>query len=113
MSKQIVLTAVHGELTGQQFVFEGPKQALIGRSPSCALRLLGDVTVSRQHCQLDVNGPDASVQDLGSLNGTYLNGENIGRHGVRNVMLAETMRLPVARPLRDGDELRLGQHMFR
>src|SRR5262249_19477386 len=35
--------------------------------------------VSRHHCLLDIDPPDVRVQDLGSRNGTYINGRRIGR----------------------------------
>jgi len=113
MNKQIVLTAVHGDLAGQRFVFEGRKRWLLGRAPNCSLRLLSDAMVSRQHCVLDIDTPAAWVQDLGSLNGTYLNGRNIGASGAKQEVAGATMQLPEAKPLGDGDELRVGRNVFR
>jgi hypothetical protein len=45
----------------------------IGRDGSCDL-ILADVTVSRRHARLERNGTDWLLQDLGSTNGTRLNG---------------------------------------
>jgi pSer/pThr/pTyr-binding forkhead associated (FHA) protein len=35
--------------------------------------------ISRYHCLLDINSPDIRVRDLGSLNGTIVNGKKIGQ----------------------------------
>ena len=49
---------------------------LIGRNPSCDI-FLDDVTVSRRHVEFHRADGHFEVQDLGSLNGTYVNGESI------------------------------------
>src|SRR5260370_1006508 len=46
---------------------------LIGRGPDCDLRL-GVADISRHHCLVRVRGSEAVILDLGSINGTYLNG---------------------------------------
>ena len=111
MITRVILTATEGVLEGQEFAFAGQEEeVVIGRSVSCSLRL-DDSAVSRRHCLLDVGGEWAWVRDLGSLNGTFVNGQDIGRH-LRD---AET-GAPAAggfKRLRDGDELRLGDHTFR
>ncbi len=49
---------------------------VIGRREDCDLRIpLGDV--SRKHCRLIVDGDAIRVEDLGSSNGTFRNGERI------------------------------------
>ncbi len=54
--------------------------------------VLDDAAVSRRHCELVHQPGGWTVRDLGSSNGTFLNGERI-----------------LERPLKDGDRLRLGQ----
>ena len=51
---------------------------LIGRSPSAAIRL-GDPTVSRLHARIERRGHQTYVEDLGSRNGTLLNGTPLAR----------------------------------
>ena len=46
----------------------------VGRNPDSEI-FLDDVTVSRKHAQFLRNGKSFLVQDSGSLNGTYVNGE--------------------------------------
>jgi pSer/pThr/pTyr-binding forkhead associated (FHA) protein len=64
-----------GGIAGQ--TFHPPEgKTLIGRSPECQI-FLDDVTVSRRHAELERNGDTFSIQDLGSLNGTYVNRRRI------------------------------------
>jgi pSer/pThr/pTyr-binding forkhead associated (FHA) protein len=65
---------------------------LIGRGPDCDLRL-AEQSVSRHHCILRQSpGGEVIVHDLGSSNGTFVNGERVRSQAL----------------LRSGDELRLG-----
>jgi len=106
MLTHVILTATDGELKSEVFVFGGDVQVVIGRSAGCSLRLL-DPTASRRHCLIDAGGEVVWVRDLGSLNGTYVNGQLVGRRpdGAKS-------RQPF-RELHDGDELRVGNHVFR
>jgi pSer/pThr/pTyr-binding forkhead associated (FHA) protein len=47
-----------------------------GRDPGSAV-FLDDVTVSRKHAIFDRRGTEWFVRDTGSLNGTYVNGEQV------------------------------------
>ena len=65
----------------RRFELTGPSTS-IGRREECDLRIpLGDV--SRKHCAVLVgeaetdDGPDIRLQDLGSSNGTYVNGRRV------------------------------------
>jgi pSer/pThr/pTyr-binding forkhead associated (FHA) protein len=49
---------------------------VVGRREDCDLRIpLSDV--SRKHCRLILNGETMKIEDLGSSNGTYINGERV------------------------------------
>jgi len=69
----IFLQVVKGPQIGERFFLEG-ERIIIGRDPKAQL-FLGDITVSREHAVILRDGAEVSVRDLGSLNGTYLNGE--------------------------------------
>lgn len=51
---------------------------LIGRSSDCGIKLTHG-RISRYHCLLEVSGGKVMIRDFGSLNGTYLNKELIGK----------------------------------
>ncbi len=50
--------------------------SVLGRSTSATVRL-ADREVSRKHSQIDVEGAEYVLRDLGSSNGTYVNGKRI------------------------------------
>ncbi len=72
------LTVISGPDQGQTFALDGsqPSRALLGQGPTCDLPLT-DRTVSRRHAALDVEGHRVRVSDLGSKNGTRLNGVKV------------------------------------
>jgi pSer/pThr/pTyr-binding forkhead associated (FHA) protein len=110
MFTHVILTATAGTPKPRDFFFQGQEQVLIGRSTGCDLRV-DDPTVSRRHSLIDTDGEAVWVRDLDSLNGTYINGEKVAR--------SEPMseEAPVIQPpkvaLKDGDEVRMGNHVFR
>jgi len=65
----------------------------IGRSPDCAI-FLDDVTVSRRHAVLAERDGRFWIEDMGSLNVTFLN----------------RRRIEEAAPLEDGDEIQIGKY---
>ena len=67
-----------------------------------------DATASRHHFLLEVNPPAARLRDLGSLNGTYVNGQKHGGRG-KHVSPEEAARQAWPQvDLRDGDLIRVG-----
>jgi pSer/pThr/pTyr-binding forkhead associated (FHA) protein len=50
----------------------------IGRHPQSAI-FLDDVTVSRNHCRVTVQGDRVTLEDAGSTNGTYVNDRRVDR----------------------------------
>lgn len=67
------------------FVLNGPnagtliklgEENLIGRSPECLIHS-NDPTVSRKHCRILRETLSFVLEDIGSLNGTALNGKNL------------------------------------
>ena len=70
-----VLTVVEGPDAGLVTSLDatGPTRALLGQSPVCTIRLT-DREVSRRHAALTVTDTKLVVLDLGSTNGTTVNG---------------------------------------
>lgn len=66
------LTILKGPQTGSTFLLDSP-EVTIGRDPGSAV-FLNDMTVSRHHAVLRVSGLSATIEDLGSLNGTWVDG---------------------------------------
>lgn len=64
---------------------------LLGREPA-AVAWIDAKGVSRHHARIRIDGTDATLEDLGSKNGTFLNGRKVEASG----------------SLSDGDEIRLG-----
>jgi predicted component of type VI protein secretion system len=72
---QVVLVMFTSE--GQRRSFSLPKSTtIIGRREDCDVRIpLGEV--SRKHCRLTADGDELRVEDMGSSNGTFLNGVRV------------------------------------
>jgi pSer/pThr/pTyr-binding forkhead associated (FHA) protein len=110
MPALIILKAMAGDLRGQEYAINEPANCVLGRSRSCGLRLQGDPTVSRQHCLIEVEEGRAWVQDLGSLNGTHINGSKIGQR--LPIYGDVTMLQPSRQELHHGDVLRICANVF-
>ena len=70
-------------------------QVVIGRQPDCAI-VLNFAAVSRCHAMITRSGAEYTITDLGSRNGTRLNGEPLKKSA----------------PLRDGDRVTIGEIEF-
>jgi hypothetical protein len=80
-----------GGRAGEAFNITGERMT-IGRSPEAEV-FLDDVTVSRNHALLVRRRDGLYIDDLGSLNGTYVNRHRIESHRLQN-----------------GDELQVGKY---
>jgi pSer/pThr/pTyr-binding forkhead associated (FHA) protein len=111
MFDRIILTASHGPLKDRKFVLEDGTTCIVGRSQDCSIHIPSETfLVSRHHCQIDVAAPFVRVRDLGSLNGTYINGVEVGRRK-RGESVENALRHDY--DLEDGDELQVGNLVFR
>lgn len=71
--KLVVLDA--GPLQGQEFPL--PAEVTVGRAGGCAINLPDDTFVSQLHARVFRRDGAIFVEDLGSTNGTYLNGRKV------------------------------------
>jgi WD40 repeat protein/serine/threonine protein kinase len=113
---KVVLVVTEGSLKGQEFEFGDRTTCVIGRAKDCNLQLPNDEyhkTISRYHCLLDINPPAIRIRDLGSLHGTYVNGQMIGRR-LPNQTPEEVAQMSFPEhDLAAGDEIKLGKTVFR
>ncbi len=70
-----VLVIKKGPDAGMSFTIDR-ETIIIGRHPESDI-FLDDITVSRQHAEINLKGNEFILMDTGSLNGTYLNRERI------------------------------------
>ncbi|MBN1852503.1 MAG: SpoIIE family protein phosphatase [Pirellulales bacterium] len=78
-----ILFAVQGLAPGTQFPIVEDR-AILGRHPDCQI-VLDEAAVSRHHAEITCQGDCFFIQDLGSRNGTFVNGRLIdGRVPLRN-----------------------------
>lgn len=91
MGFQLVIS--EGKEAGREFVFD-QASVLIGRTSECDV-ILYDTGVSRRHARIFIEGGLFYVEDVGSSNGTQVNGEVVKRQ-----------------PLKDGDSISLGPVVF-
>jgi pSer/pThr/pTyr-binding forkhead associated (FHA) protein len=116
MAAKVTLTVRGGSLDGQEHTFAEPARCVIGRAGDCAVRLHASwesQMVSRRHCELDVAPAHVRVRDLGSRNGTYLNGRLIGQRARGESPEDSTESECSGHELADGDVLAVGPITFR
>ena len=90
-SRSALLVVRRGPNIGARFLLDSDTTT-VGRHPEAEI-FLDDVTVSRRHADFLRDGTGFAVKDLGSLNGTYVNGE----------------RISGTAPLADGAEVQVGK----
>lgn len=88
---QAFLVVVRGRNVGETFPVVGPAM-VIGRGAGADVRL-NDEGISRFHCKIRQQQGGFLLEDLGSRNGTFCNGEPV---------------LPTMRTLYEGDQLQIG-----
>jgi pSer/pThr/pTyr-binding forkhead associated (FHA) protein len=71
------LTIIKGPHTGTTFVLDTPEIS-IGRDPKNDV-FLNDMTVSRRHAHMILGPGIPTIEDLGSLNGTWVDGAIVNR----------------------------------
>lgn len=83
----VTLHVVAGPQTGRDFTFDQHDTFMIGRSEDAQFCLPHDRFFSRHHCILEIAPPQCFLRDLGSTNGTFVNGIRVEtaylKHGDR------------------------------
>ena len=73
---QLALRFISGKYQGGEFPIRTEREIVIGRSSELDMVLVEDM-VSRKHARIDARDGEIVIQDLGSTNGTFVNGEKI------------------------------------
>lgn len=76
LSDVYALKFISGKYQGGEFPLKGDKQLIIGRSSELDIVLVEDM-VSRKHAKITLSGGKITIEDLGSTNGTFVNGEKV------------------------------------
>ena len=91
-ASRLVVASPNGGKQGRR-AYEVAGELTLGRAPGCQVPLEDDTFVSQVHARVFVVDRQLFVEDLGSTNGTYLNGQ----------------RVSAATPMRRGDSLQVGR----
>ncbi|GMV16835.1 MAG: DUF4388 domain-containing protein [Polyangiaceae bacterium] len=100
---RLALRFISGKYQGGEYPLEEGRQIVIGRSSDLDMVLVEEM-VSRRHAQISMNGGVISIEDLGSTNGTFVNGEKIQRATLREgdrVLVGTSILKVVSVPLED------------
>jgi len=74
--KTYALKFISGKYQGGEFPLKVDKQIVIGRSSELDMVLVEDM-VSRKHAKISFSDGKITIEDLGSTNGTFVNGEKV------------------------------------
>src|SRR5688572_21854790 len=76
--RSFVLRFISGKYQGGEFPIVQDKQIIVGRFSDLDMVLVEDM-VSRKHARIQMQQDQVWIEDLGSTNGTFVNGEKIKR----------------------------------
>jgi pSer/pThr/pTyr-binding forkhead associated (FHA) protein len=111
MPSRVILRVIKGLSKGKELILDKPTTCVIGRSEDCDF-VLGEMKkgglVSRRHCILNIDPPRAWIRDLGSLNGTYVNGVKVGQRTAGKSHAGQADTAPPRHELFHGDQIRVG-----
>lgn len=112
MDVEVRLRIVDGPQAGREFVFDAHDTFVFGRAPDCHCSVPDDRYISARHFLVEVNPPDAVIRDLGSKNGTRVNGVVSGQRARGEAQDAAAARSLVV-ALKDGDRIKAGVSEFQ
>ena len=107
---QYALRFISGKYEGGEFPLKTDREFVVGRASDLDVVLVEDM-VSRKHSIISTAGGQIAIEDLGSTNGTFVNGEKVKKvnlkEGDRILIGTSIIKLvkldPSAAPLSDAD----------
>lgn len=104
VTKRFALRFISGKYQGGMFPLRPNREIVIGRSSDLDMVLVEDM-VSRKHAKIVTSNNRVSIQDLGSTNGTFVNGEKVKkarlREGDRILIGTSILKLVAIEPTED------------
>ena len=114
MTGKVILKGIEGPIKGRVFEFDQHDTFLFGRSKAnCHAHIPKDMFVSRHHFILEANPPDARIRDLGSRNGTIVNGVKYDGRAVDETPEEGAQRRYPEVDLEDGDVITVGNNKLQ
>jgi len=80
--KSYALRFISGKYQGGMFPLRPNREIVIGRSSDLDMVLVEDM-VSRKHAKISTGASRVTIQDLGSTNGTFVNGEKVKKARIK------------------------------
>ena len=80
--RQYALRFISGKYQGGEFPLRMNREIIIGRSSDLDMVLVEDM-VSRRHAKISTTDTQVFISDMGSTNGTFVNGEKVTRQEIR------------------------------
>ncbi|MFO0759122.1 MAG: DUF4388 domain-containing protein [Byssovorax sp.] len=93
--RSLALRFISGKYQGGEFPLGTQPEIIVGRSSELDMVLVEDM-VSRRHARIECTDDHILIEDLGSTNGTFVNGEKIRRA-----------------PLKEGDRVLIGTSILK
>ena len=93
--QRLVLRFISGKYQGGEIPLQDAQELVVGRASDAGIVLVEEM-VSRRHARFLLSGHELMVEDLGSTNGTFVNGEKIQRS-----------------PLKEGDRVLIGTSILK
>ncbi len=109
-----IIEVVEGPGAGRRIVFEQYGVCVVGRDHDCTFQLPeDDEAVSRYHFIIEAHPPEVRVRDLGSMNGTFVNGTRYGGRADNETPAEAQAKYQFPQvDLKDGDKIKAGRTVF-